>query len=123
MFAALFLRLLGAPRRFLAAGLSVAVIDVLHAVLVGGEPSVCGRSWRASSPCRAAQAPLGWAELAWRRCAGGDAFFSPFLLWDVSFQLSFMAALASDAGTPVGEHVLFTLAALVTTLPVMAYHF
>jgi competence protein ComEC len=74
--------------------------------------------------------------------------FSPFLLWDVSFQLSFMATLglvlfagvmtvgfanlasrslpestAQRLAKPVGEYVLFTLAALLTTLPVMANHF
>ena len=39
LFATLFLRLLGAQRRFLAAGLSAAVI-AFYAVMVGAEPSV-----------------------------------------------------------------------------------
>lgn len=76
------------------------------------------------------------------------ALFNPLLPWDVGFQLSFAATLGlilyaqpfADAFTgfaarrmplsaarrlagPVGEYVLFTFAAQLTTLPVMAYHF
>jgi competence protein ComEC len=76
------------------------------------------------------------------------ALLSAFVLWDVSFQLSFMATLglvlyadplmqwitrlvalrlpaesAQKLARPLGEYLLFTLAALVTTLPVIAYHF
>ncbi|MBP7228373.1 MAG: ComEC/Rec2 family competence protein [Longilinea sp.] len=74
--------------------------------------------------------------------------FNPTLPWDVSFQLSFMATLglvlyadplqqgfirllerrlthdtAQRLAGPIGEYVLFTLAAQVTTLPVTVYHF
>ncbi len=74
--------------------------------------------------------------------------FNPWLLWDVSFQLSFTATLglvwfadplqsgferlaahwlspkaAHRLAGPVGENVLFTLAAQVTTLPVTLVHF
>jgi competence protein ComEC len=76
------------------------------------------------------------------------ALFNPFILWDVGFQLSFLATLGlvlyaaplSEAFTrlagrylpeqsarrlskPAGEYLLFTLAAALTTLPVIAYHF
>ncbi len=76
------------------------------------------------------------------------ALIDPFVLWDVGFQLSFaatlglvvygspsQAALASMAGrilppasaqrlaALVGEYFLFTLAAQLTTLPVIIYHF
>jgi competence protein ComEC len=76
------------------------------------------------------------------------AVFNPYVLWDIGFQLSFSATLGlllyaqpfSDAfkrlaarrlptqsveklAGPVGEYVLFTFAAQLTTLPVMAYHF
>jgi competence protein ComEC len=74
--------------------------------------------------------------------------FNPLLLWDAGFQLSFMATLglvkfadplldgfSQIAGRclseinvnrltgPVGEYFLFTIAAQLTTLPVIAYHF
>jgi competence protein ComEC len=80
--------------------------------------------------------------------AGLMIFFNPMLPWDVGFQLSFMATLGlvlyaqplmdafvrlaskrlSEAAVkrlagPVGEYFLFTLAAQMTTLPVIVYHF
>ena len=73
---------------------------------------------------------------------------NPYLLWDVGFQLSFAATLglvlyaeplkdgfvrfasrwleparAKRLSTPVGEFILFTFAAQITTLPLTAYHF
>jgi competence protein ComEC len=76
------------------------------------------------------------------------AAFNPYIVWDIGFQLSFSATLGlllyaqpfSEAFTgfaarflapgavnritgPVSEYVLFTFAAQLTTLPVMAYHF
>jgi competence protein ComEC len=76
------------------------------------------------------------------------ALFDPNILWDVGFQLSFMENLGLllaaepmvDAFTrlasrftppenarrrsgPVGEYILITFAAQLTTLPVVAYHF
>jgi competence protein ComEC len=76
------------------------------------------------------------------------AAMNPLVLWDVGFQLSFAATLglvlyadpftqafvrvasrvlpsdrARELADPVGEYVLFTLAAQLTTLPIMAYHF
>lgn len=73
---------------------------------------------------------------------------NPHVLWDVGFQLSFTATLglilyaqplqnwfvriaskylsgqnANKLAGPVGEYILFTLAAQVTTLPVILYHF
>ena len=75
-------------------------------------------------------------------------FFDPYLLWDVSFQLSFAATLglivignpllrwftvwlekrmpsekARKVADPVGEYLLLTLAAQAATLPLMAWHF
>jgi competence protein ComEC len=74
--------------------------------------------------------------------------FNPLVLWDISFQLSFMATfglvlfaqpmqtwleerlknhLAEDkvykVSAPLSEYFLFTLAAQITTLPVLAWHF
>jgi competence protein ComEC len=76
------------------------------------------------------------------------AFLDPNILWDVGFQLSFAATLglvlyaeplqeiftrvasrwlgedrALSLAGPVGEFILFTFAAQVTTIPIMAYHF
>jgi len=76
------------------------------------------------------------------------ALFNPYVLWDVGFQLSFLATLglvlyagalsqgfvslagrclppesARKLARPVSEYVLFTLAASLTTLPVILYHF
>jgi competence protein ComEC len=148
LFATLFLRLLGAPRRFLAAGLS-AVVIAFYALLVGAGPSVVRAAIMGVLSLFAVQ--LGRRQDGLNSLAVVAAVmlvFSPFLLWDVSFQLSFMATLglvvfagmmtvgfanlasrrlpestAQRLARPVGEYVLFTLAALVTTLPVIAYHF
>jgi competence protein ComEC len=76
------------------------------------------------------------------------ALYNPNVLWDVGFQLSFAATLglvlyaepltnaflklagrrlptesAQKLRRPVGEYLLFTFAATLTTLPVIAYHF
>jgi competence protein ComEC len=76
------------------------------------------------------------------------ALWNPFVLWDVGFQLSLLATLglilyggrfmdaartfierhlpASDArklASPLGQFVLLTFAAQLTTLPIIAYHF
>ena len=73
---------------------------------------------------------------------------NPLVLWDVGFQLSFAATLglvlyaepikdwfvgvasrwmevnqARRVSAPVGEFILFTIAAQITTLPLTAYHF
>ena len=80
--------------------------------------------------------------------AGGMAIGWPQVLWDVGFQLSFAATLglvlyadslgegfirlvsrwipeerAVKLAGPVGEYFLFTFAAQITTLPLMAYYF
>jgi competence protein ComEC len=80
--------------------------------------------------------------------AGLMALFNPEILWDVGFQLSFLATLglvlyadpiqgifnrltsrilpqnlAERLAKPAGEFLLLTLAAQVLVLPVMAYHF
>ncbi len=80
--------------------------------------------------------------------AGVIAVINPNVLWDVGFQLSFAATLgmilyagpfqdwftglldrhlpsetARQVAGPVGSYVLFTLAAQLTTLPIMAYQF
>jgi competence protein ComEC len=76
------------------------------------------------------------------------AAFNPYIPWDVGFQLSFFATLglilyaepfqnwavnvikrftsesnAQKVAAPISEYILLTLAAQLTTLPIMAYHF
>ena len=76
------------------------------------------------------------------------AYFNPMVLWDVGFQLSFAATAglilyaeplslwfvrqasrftteerAQKIAGPIGEYILFTLAAQFATIPIMAYHF
>ncbi len=76
------------------------------------------------------------------------ALFNPFVLWDVGFQLSFAATLGlvlyaqpmEEAAArfiarrfpsapvekivgPLSDYILLTLAAQITTLPIIAYHF
>jgi len=76
------------------------------------------------------------------------ALFNPNIPWDVGFQLSFFATLglilyaepfqnwavnlitrftsagsAQKVAAPISEYILLTLAAQLTTLPIMAYHF
>jgi len=76
------------------------------------------------------------------------ALWTPYVLWDVSFQLSFTATLGlvlfaepftiafsnfasrflpekvvQRLAGPVGEYVLFTMAAMLMTLPLLVYYF
>ena len=76
------------------------------------------------------------------------SIFNPHIPWDVGFQLSFFATLglilyaepfqnwavnsitryttegtAQKLAAPISEYILLTLAAQLTTLPIMAYHF
>jgi competence protein ComEC len=76
------------------------------------------------------------------------SIFNPHIPWDVGFQLSFFATLglilyaepfqdwavnvitrftspgnARKVAAPISEYILLTLAAQLTTLPIMAYHF
>jgi competence protein ComEC len=148
LFASLFILLLGKRRRWLAAGLSLVVI-AFYAVLVGAGASVVRAAIMGGLTLFAVQLGRrqdGLNSLAF--VAALMVLFNPILLWDVGFQLSFMATLGlvlyagplSQAFTrlasarlpqatverlthPVGEYFLFTLAALLTTLPVTVYHF
>lgn len=122
---------------------------VFYTLLVGGSPSVVRAAIMGS---------LGVvAQMIGRRSAGITTLaftaaimclFDPFLPWDISFQLSFMATLglmlfagplqkgleqrlakrmpsekARRWAQPIAETFLLTLAAQAMTLPVIAYHF
>jgi competence protein ComEC len=145
LFVILFSRLLG-PRK----GAVVAVIGIiLYTVLVGATASVLRAAIMGSLAIFASllgRRQNGLNTLA--ATAGFMAVIDPNTLWDAGFQLSFTATLglilyaqplqdwfsrllsrrlppgtAARIAAPVGEFVLFTLAAQVTTLPVMAYQF
>lgn len=148
VFTWLFLRLLGAHRRYLAATLS-AVMILLYTLFVGADPAVLRACLMGGLSLLAVQ--VG------RRTDGINALavvslvmaaLDPYVLWDVSFQLSFTAtiglilysepfvtafirlasrimpqALAEKLSAPVGEYLLLTLAAQLLTLGVTALHF
>jgi competence protein ComEC len=148
LMAALFTRLLGRKRRILAGVLSAAGIGV-YTLLVGADAAVVRAALMGGLAL--------FARMVGRRQDGLNslafvaalmALFDPSVLWDIGFQLSFMATLglvlyaeplseafvgwaarrlplttAQRLAGPVGEYVLFTLAAQITTLPVMVYHF
>ncbi len=145
LFAVVFGRLFG--RRW---GAVAAVLGItLYTLLVGATASVVRAAIMAGLSLFAAQVGRrqdGLNTLAF--VAALMALFNPAVLWDVSFQLTFLATLglvlyaeplsrafmnfatrrlptttAERIVGPVGEFFLFTLAAQLTTLAVMAYYF
>lgn len=145
LFAAFFSRLLGRWRGMMAAFLGIA----LYAVLAGASAGVVRAAIMGGLSVFAAQIGRrqhGLNSLAF--VAALMALADPHVLWDVSFQLSFMATLglilyaeplegwfyslatrrlppdaAQRLSKPVGEYFLFTLAAQLTTLPLILYYF
>ncbi len=135
-------------RRYWGVLVAIVVITV-YTLFVDGSSAVIRASIMAST--------AAVAQLVGRRQSGVNALFftaailclfNPMLLWDVSFQLSFMAVLglvifgqplqnsftrlavnwlgeekAARLSSPVSEYFLFTLAAQLTTLPVVALQF
>lgn len=145
IFMLIFSKLLG-PRR----GAVAAVIGVLfYTVLVGADPSVVRAALMGMISLFAVQVgrrQVGLNTLAF--VAALMTIWNPLFLWDVGFQLSFFATLGlvlyadpfesavenflrrylppSNAVRVTGflaEVVLLTVAAQITTLPIMAYHF
>ena len=145
LFVGVFGRLLG-PRW----GALAAIIGLsLYTVLVGGDPAVVRAAIMAGFALFARQ--VGRRQQALNTLAITAAMMAlvdPQVPWDVGFQLSFAATLglvlyaqpmqegfarilsrrvsqerARKFAEPVGEYVLFTIAAQITTLPIMAYHF
>ena len=134
--------------RWKAATFSIIAV-FLYSLLVGMEPAVM------RAAIMGAMAILGMQ--IGRRGSGLNTLvltaavmclFNPYLLWDVSFQLSFTATLgliilgnpllrwfsdwlegrmppgkARGIAEPIGEYVLLTLAAQIATLPLLAWHF
>ena len=149
VLAALLITMLG---RFLPRGwtaLTAAVTITFYTLLVGANPAVVRAAIMSSLALfgrligRGSSGVTPLALSAAAMCA-----FNPLLPWDAGFQLSFTAtlglilygeplqksfeswatnrwgdALAKRLAGPVGEYFLFTLAAQVTTLPVVLFHF
>lgn len=149
VLAALLIGLLG---RFLPRGwsaLAAAVTIGFYTVLVGANPAVVRAAIMSSLALFGrliGRGSSGTTPLAFS--AAVMVLFNPLLLWDAGFQLSFTATLglilygeplqrkfeswvkdrwgetlAKNLTGPVSEYLLFTLAAQVTTLPVVLYHF
>ncbi len=142
---ALFSRLLGPRRGALAAVIGIA----LYTFLVGADAAVVRAALMGGLALFARQVGRrqdGLNTLAF--VAALMAVGNPSVLWDVGFQLSFAATLglilyaqpfqdaaakliarvappttAEKIAQPLSEYFLFTLAAQLTTLPIMAYQF
>jgi competence protein ComEC len=145
VFAFVFNRLLGPRRGAVAAFLGIA----FYAFFVGADPPVVRAAIMGTVALVGVQVgrrQTGVNTLAF--VAALMALWNPFVLWDVGFQLSLLATLglilyggsfmnaartfierhvhspeAQRFISPLSEFVLLTLAAQLTTLPIMAYHF
>jgi competence protein ComEC len=145
LFVFLFSRLLGPRRGSVAAVLVIAA----YTVLVGATPSVVRAAIMGGLAILARQ--LGRRQNGLNTLAvtaAVMAVFNPNTLWEAGFQLSFGATLglvlyaqplqdwltgmlarripletARKISVPVSVYMLFTLAAQLTTLPIMAYQF
>lgn len=145
LFTAGFTRLLGPLRGAIAAAVGIT----LYTVFVGGDPAVFRAAILGGLALFAAQIGRRQAGLnSLALAALVMAFLNPYVLWDVGFQLSFAATLGlvlyaepltagfnrlaarwlpaervSALSGPVSEYLLITLAAQITTLPVILFHF
>jgi competence protein ComEC len=145
LFAILFGRLLG-PRR----GAVAAVIGIgIYTLLVGADPPVVRAAIMGGLSLFARQVGRrqhGLNSLSFT--AALMLVFNPLLLWDAGFQLSFAATLglilyaepwtealeglfgqrlslqtSRKLAAPISEYFLLTIAAQLTTLPILLYHF
>jgi competence protein ComEC len=145
IFIALFARLFGQRTGNILAILGIA----LYTFLVGADAAVVRAALMGTLSILARQ--LGRRQLALNTLtfvAAIMALFNPLILWDVGFQLSFFATLGlilygeplsrlaenllkryttpeitHALSGPIADFFLLTLAAQLTTLPIMAYHF
>ena len=145
LFFALFSRVLGQLRGSIVAILGIA----LYTFLVGADAAVVRAAIMGGISLTARQ--LGRRNDGFNALMLSAVFMSvwnPNTPWDVGFQLSFFATLglilyaepfqnwavnlitrytspgtAQQIAAPISEYFLLTLAAQLTTLPIMAYHF
>jgi len=149
ILAALVISLTGRTLGMRRGAIVAAIVIASYTILVGADASVVRAAImgglvlfaRFLGRVTLALASLGAAAIVM-------TLVNPYLLWDVGFQLSFAATLglvlyaeplkdgfvrfasrwleparAKRLSTPVGEFILFTFAAQITTLPLTAYHF
>ena len=145
LFFTLFSRMLGQLRGSILAILGIA----LYTLLVGADAAVVRAALMGGIALTARQLGRRNDGLnALMLSAVIMAAFNPNIPWDVGFQLSFFATLglilyaepfqnwaikvimrytspgnARKVAGPISEYFLLTLAAQLTTLPIMAYHF
>jgi len=145
IFAIFFNNLLGYRKGTLFALAGI----IFYTILVGGGASVVRAAVMGGLSLFAhiiGRRQMGYHALA--ITAAVMCLFNPLLPWDVSFQLSFLATLglmiygsrfqeacvrfserflpsetARKIPGPIAEYFLLTIAAQLTTLPIMAYHF
>ena len=145
LFVTFFSRFMGPRRGALLAILGIA----FYTILVGGDAAVVRAAIMGSLALFAKQ--VGRRQAALNTLLAVALFmclWNPLYLWDVGFQLSFFATLglilyadpfsqfanriitkyfptstAERFAVLFSEFVLLTLAAQVTTIPIMAYHF
>ena len=145
LFVWLFSRLLGERKGAIAAVIGI----IIYTLLVGATASVVRAAIMGGLAIFARQTGRRQNALNTLAFTGGImALINPNVLWEIGFQLSFAASLgmvlyagpfqvwftgllarrlpsetARKVAGPVGAYVLFTLAAQLTTLPIMAYQF
>ncbi len=145
LFSRFFSKLMNKRKAALAALLGIS----LYTLLVGADPAVVRAAVMGGLSIFAGQIGRRQHGLNAAALASLIMFlFNPRLPWDISFQLSLSATLglilyadplenwfldfssgflpletAQRLTRPVSEFVLFTLAAQLTTMPVMIYHF
>jgi competence protein ComEC len=149
ILAALVISLTGRTLGMRRGAIVAAIIIAFYTILVGADAAVVRAAIMGGLVLFARF--LGRLTLALASLSAAAIVMTlanPYLLWDVGFQLSFAATLglvlyaepmkgwfvkiasrwmqtaqAKRLSTPVGEFILFTFAAQITTLPLTAYHF
>ena len=149
ILAALVISLTGRTLGMRRGAIVAAIVIALYTILVGADAAVVRAAIMGGLALFArflGRLTLALASLS--AAAIAMTLANPNVLWDVGFQLSFAATLglvlyaeplkewfvgfasrwmetaqANRLSAPVGEFILFTFAAQITTLPLMAYHF
>jgi competence protein ComEC len=149
ILAALVISLTGRTLGMRKGAVVAAIVIAFYTLLVGADAAVVRAAIMGSLALFARF--LGRVTLALASLSAAAivmTLVNPYVLWDVGFQLSFAATIglvlyaepikdgfvrvasrwmaagkAKRLSAPVGEFILFTFAAQITTLPLTAYHF